>query len=44
MASGVRMASGLNRDPVVDAQEEEGLPQPAVVQADQDGQTPFTVE
>jgi hypothetical protein len=38
-ASGARMASGLNRDPVVDAQEQEGHPQPAVIQADQDGET-----
>jgi len=35
---------GADRDPVVDAQEEEGLPQPAIVEADQDGETPFTVE
>lgn len=38
------MTSGLGRDPVVNAQEEEGRPQPAVVQAEQDGETPFTVE
>jgi hypothetical protein len=37
-------ASGLNRYPVVDAQEEEGHPQPAIVQADQDGETSFTAE
>jgi len=44
VASGARAASGLDRDPVVHRQEEEGLPEPAVVQADQDAQTPFTVE
>jgi hypothetical protein len=43
VVSGARL-SGPNRYPVVDAQEEERLPQPAIVQADQDGETPFTAE
>jgi hypothetical protein len=33
------MASGLTGAAVVDAQEQEGHPQPAVIQADQDGET-----